>query len=51
MTRRAAPATPATPAPALAATGGDMSPLLPIGAGMLMLTGVALMVARRLIRH
>ncbi|WP_457101736.1 hypothetical protein [Microbacterium sp. P5_E9] len=40
-----------TPPPALAATGGDVSPVLPIGAGMLMLTGVALMVARRLIKH
>ena len=41
-----------TPVPELAATGGSgVSPILPIGAGMLMLTGVALMVARRLIRH
>lgn len=46
------PVTPTpTPVPALAATGGDVNPVLPIGAGMLMLTGVALMVARRLIRH
>lgn len=41
-----------TAAPPLAATGGNgVSPILPIGAGALVMLGLALLVTRRLARH
>lgn len=47
-----APPTKVTTPPALASTGGgDVSPILPIGAGIATMAGLALLVGRRLVRR